>query len=415
MIFHQTRSAEIPRSSLPAGLQRTERLDPLTGLRGVAAYAVLTAHAIDTAFFYGRVPIFHSFAARLAYFGMSLFFVLSGFVIHYNYAESFAREGLPAAGYKFFVARFARLYPLYIISLCVSAPHVPVPNFADHPGVLAAFLTLSQSWFNVEMAMFPPDWSVSTEWFFYLAFIPLAALARRINRPVLALAIYCLAAMPAVFFLLRLFSEPLTALVQHWLFLNDKVSAGAWGWIIYFAPPIRLLEFIGGMLAAKAYLALRQRPLPSGALTAALILAPLWCVAVIFAGRLTHPPFQNILSNIIFAPALAPLMLCVCLSRGLLSQALSSRPLVFMGEISYSVYVWSFFVLTMLAASFQSTVFSPEAFFNSILKVTVDIGITTAFAYGSFLLIESPARRWLRMVLSRSEREGPIQKTSSRA
>jgi peptidoglycan/LPS O-acetylase OafA/YrhL len=50
------------------------RLDPLTGLRGVAAYTVLGAHAIDVAFSYGGIPIFHPFAARLAYLGMSLFF-----------------------------------------------------------------------------------------------------------------------------------------------------------------------------------------------------------------------------------------------------------------------------------------------------------------------------------------------------
>src|SRR5580704_4986338 len=81
------------------------RLEPLTGLRGVAACSVLIAHAFETSFNYGAAPIFHPFASRLAYFGMSLFFVLSGFVIEYNYADSFAVGRLPVAAYRFFVAR----------------------------------------------------------------------------------------------------------------------------------------------------------------------------------------------------------------------------------------------------------------------------------------------------------------------
>jgi peptidoglycan/LPS O-acetylase OafA/YrhL len=67
------------------------QLDPLTGLRGIAAYSVLTAHAMDSAFSFAGITIFFNFGTCLAYFGMSLFFVLSGFVIHYNYADSFGR------------------------------------------------------------------------------------------------------------------------------------------------------------------------------------------------------------------------------------------------------------------------------------------------------------------------------------
>jgi peptidoglycan/LPS O-acetylase OafA/YrhL len=48
---------------------------------------------------------------------MSLFFVLSGFVIQYNYADIFLKERLPSATFKFIVARFARLYPLYVLSI----------------------------------------------------------------------------------------------------------------------------------------------------------------------------------------------------------------------------------------------------------------------------------------------------------
>ena len=89
------------------------QLQCLTGLRGVAAYSVLMAHA--AAYAYPGAPIIPHYIHGLPYFGMSLFFVLSGFVIHYNYAGMFRTDGLAAGGKKFFIARFARLYPLYFV------------------------------------------------------------------------------------------------------------------------------------------------------------------------------------------------------------------------------------------------------------------------------------------------------------
>jgi peptidoglycan/LPS O-acetylase OafA/YrhL len=259
---------------------------------------------------------------------------------------------------------------------------------------------MTQSWWNVPLAVFPPCWSISTEWFFYFAFIPLAFVARRIARPAITLAIYCISAALAAHLLLHLFKEPLTAFVDRWLFIGNKVSTDAWSWIIYMGPPLRLLEFVAGMLAAKTYITMRTKPTPRW-VSVVLVLAPLWCAAVILAGSFWA--LSPIVSNFIFAPALAPLMVCVCLSAGRVNAALSSRPLLFMGEISYSVYLWSFFVITMLGSSFHSTTWSLEAGFNSVVKVVFIAGLTTVVAYGSFLLIEVPARRWLRTALGGSQ------------
>src|SRR5215204_4227907 len=85
------------------------QLQCLTGLRGVAAYSVLMAHA--AAYAYPGAPIIPHYIHGLPYFGMSLFFVLSGFVIHFNYAGMFRTDGLAAGGKKFFIARFAPALP----------------------------------------------------------------------------------------------------------------------------------------------------------------------------------------------------------------------------------------------------------------------------------------------------------------
>jgi peptidoglycan/LPS O-acetylase OafA/YrhL len=102
-----------------------ERLAPLTGLRGVTACAVLVAHALDVSFNYGHGDIFAPLPARMATFGMSLFFVLSGFVIQYSYAAMFAKRRVREALWQFFVARFARIYPLYIVTIFTELDYIP--------------------------------------------------------------------------------------------------------------------------------------------------------------------------------------------------------------------------------------------------------------------------------------------------
>lgn len=385
----------------PARALKRDQLDPLTGLRGIAAYSVLVAHAFHHAFLYGSGPaLFHDFASRLAYFGMSLFFVLSGFVIHYNYAGSFAQQPIGRATWQFFVARFARLYPLYAVAIFISLSHVPAPELSG--GVLVAYLTLTQMWINAPSAVFQPTWSISAEWFFYFAFPPLLYLVRGAKWPVTYLLVFCALALTAVLVLFNDFAAQLTAFVQRWIFVNDKVSMSAWGYIIYMGPLTRLLEFIAGMLAAEAYFVWKERRIPPAVLSAVLVISSLWCAAVIFIPSVTsQAPLHNVRSNFLYAPALAAFMVGVCLSAGLLNRWLSSRPLLFMGEISYSVYIWSFFAITLLAPSFRSTELSAEAVVNSIIKVLVAAGLTTVFAYGSYLLIEMPARRWLRAVLGK--------------
>ena len=120
----------------------------------------------------------------------------------------------------------------------------------------------------------------------------------------------------------------------------------------------------------------------------------------IIVGRVTaNPVLENILPMFIFAPVLAPLMLCLCRYESGLSRLLASRPVVFLGEISYSIYVWSFFVLTMTTSFYVSAGAWKLAYANSAVKILVIVGLTIVFAYGSYALIEAPSRRKIREIL----------------
>jgi hypothetical protein len=118
---------------------------------------------------------------NLADIGMTLFFVLSGFVIHYNYRRKVTEQGLVWA-------RFARLYPLFLFMLVLDVllgrklmvfVADNVDGFQDVLGSLPYYLLLVQSWFYVPFgdssliyvtgSNIALSWSISTEWFFYIS------------------------------------------------------------------------------------------------------------------------------------------------------------------------------------------------------------------------------------------------------
>jgi len=131
-------------------LEHRRQIPALTGLRFFAAFFILFAHACDwiAQFQNSHVNRYFSFVAM---YGMPLFFVLSGFVIHYNYRDLFLRAGFARAVCEFAAARFARLYPLYFCFLLLALGADDFVQKVSHlPRMAAAmlgyYLTLTQSW-----------------------------------------------------------------------------------------------------------------------------------------------------------------------------------------------------------------------------------------------------------------------------
>jgi peptidoglycan/LPS O-acetylase OafA/YrhL len=105
--------AKATRAELPA-------IRALTGLRWFAALWVVLFHFGPT--FQSVLPVWHVIAPISNYglFGVDTFFILSGFIITYNYLEKFPRFDL--SQYRHFLAlRLARIYPVYLFTLLVVA------------------------------------------------------------------------------------------------------------------------------------------------------------------------------------------------------------------------------------------------------------------------------------------------------
>ena len=211
---------------------------PLTGLRFVAAMLVVLHHY--------PVPGASGTAATMmqaGYFGVTLFFVLSGFVLAYTYAEALS-EAPRATLRRFAVARFARIYPVYLAILL----YLWIRSAFDGPVVLHALLL--QAWHpdaRVAFALNGPGWSISVEAFLYACF-PLLVIAfgrGGVFESGARMGVV-LAGVVAAMIALAVFFEVTGRNVAG----LEPGSAHRW---LYRSPVARLGDFVLGMLAAAYY------------------------------------------------------------------------------------------------------------------------------------------------------------------
>jgi len=165
-------------------------LKPLTSLRFFAAMWVVAFH------FWTNLASAMPSVVGKGYLGVELFFVLSGFILSHVYLER-CKEG--CFNYREFIwARLARIYPVHIaivagLALLIAALAAAGIQAGDKLLVwssLPAQLTLTQAWgLAPDGGWNHPSWSISAEWFAYLTFPGFAYLMTRLwQRPILAVA-----------------------------------------------------------------------------------------------------------------------------------------------------------------------------------------------------------------------------------
>lgn len=152
----------------PAILERRmPRLDALTGLRWWAAFAVFFFHMRVFAPLPGPI----STVFNQGYFGVTFFFVLSGFVLTWS-----LRPGVPLS--TFYWRRFARIWPAHIVALLFAIPvfytlgAIPEGSFLKplDVGVLLLSVLVIQGWWANPAILFsgnPAAWTLTVEFFFY--------------------------------------------------------------------------------------------------------------------------------------------------------------------------------------------------------------------------------------------------------
>lgn len=334
-----------PRARAPtrAVTHRRLHIPALTGLRFVAALAVLGFHRGQE--FLAAAPRPLRALAANGYVGVSLFFVLSGFILAYTYCERAGeRVGLRA----FYEARLARIYPVYLLGLLLALPFgvatgLAAPDWAARLHLALGFLAellLVQSWHpDSACGLNCPGWSLSVEVGFYLLFPFLTWLFFRSARVLRSTFVACnvLALLPPTLYLVL---RPDGALAV------GPATHTFWVAVVKYNPALHLGEFLLGIVTAALYVHLAAAAGPPGGLRRWLA-EPLLPAALLLA-LLASAPLEPYLlvHNGLLAPLFAWLIVALALAGADASRPASglvrllSHPvLVLLGEASYSLYI----------------------------------------------------------------------------
>ncbi|MFI2780872.1 acyltransferase family protein [Streptomyces sp. ALB3] len=312
------------------------RLPSLTGLRFVAALLVFAGHVL---WFTRLVPDEIGTALKLVFslagpYGVGFFFVLSGFVLTWT-----ARPQDTAR--SFWRRRLVKIGPTHLVTYALAA--LLVTSMARPTSTVdwLASLTLQQAWFpslHTSLAVNEVSWSLSCEFFFYLAFPALLPALRRVRVQWLWPAAAGVTALIAGAFLIARFLVPDQPRLS--LFSMTAPVSFEQVWFVYFFPPVRVLEFVLGILLARIVTAgmwPRIGLLPAFAAAAAGYLLAL-CEPYL-AGR-------SGLASVCTAPLIAAAAVADLHDR---PSVLRSPAMVFLGQISFTFYMVHLTVLMAAA------------------------------------------------------------------
>jgi len=250
------------------------------------------------------------------YIGVTFFFILSGFILSYTYAEKI-KSG--AVNYKqFLIARISRIYPLHIFTFLISIPLVIAGMFARNDfNFMPLFpnLILAQSFFSdatVYLSGNSPSWSLSNEMFFYLLF-PLFIFCKKY-----ILAVLCF------FTLIFHLYVPYSALS-----LEDKY------FYTYIFPPSRLADFLVGIILYRVFFYIDMNRCRFNV----NMMQCLSIILLIFFVSVKNFIDQYWRYDIYYVLPMAFIVFSFSFSGGALAKILSNRTLVALGEASFSLYL----------------------------------------------------------------------------
>lgn len=345
------------------------QLPTLTGLRGIAALAVLFYHIRTSMGSFA--PDYVIAMLSQGYLAVDLFFVLSGFVLWWTYGAAFRDQGR-AATLPFIVRRFARIFPLHLAvmlamigfaALLALTGRPPTPQYPI--AELPAHVLLVQNWgLSDRLAWNDPAWSISAEWAAYLLLGLCGTALTRLGTgpwrfPLLALAI--------------------AAALGTWFALTGRTSIGA---DIPATGLLRCLaEFGIGVLLCQWWSAYRDRR--TRVFTTAAGFSALG--AALIASGVSQPAA---------VPLLMAAIVIVALESSLLPRPLlGGRIAQWLGAISYALYLSHFFLWILFKLLFVA---DPAAV--SAPSIAAFVAATLLAAHLLHRHIELPGRRWCQRI-----------------
>lgn len=329
--------------------------------------------------------------------GMSIFFTLSGFVIALSYTAWDWKQHPAFSLTRLFFYRLARLYPAFLafaIVIWIRAPKLHDLSDPATASYVATHLLLWQTWWPMKFdgitangSAFHVSWSLSTECMLYLLF-GLGAIASAAIPSKLRIAAAAI-----------LVAAGLAALGAGW-WLREFVMPAGWNdtdwqyWLFNLSPYARAFEFALGVGAYHAF----RRPLrPDIARIASelggagLIAVPIAAAVGFFSGMF--------LFNVLIGSSTA-LVMIGARSGSFVNRVLSGRAIVYVGTISYSLYLFHFLMPNVISPGYFQT-FGPSIIPYYAMHFVASLALAIALATGIYHLVEVPGRRAIRAAADR--------------
>jgi peptidoglycan/LPS O-acetylase OafA/YrhL len=348
------------------------RIEGLTPLRGLAALWVALFHA-DVILF------FRQFGALLdrdrtgllsqGYLWVDFFFLLSGFIIAHVYGAKLAGPFSPETAWRYLAARFARVYPLHLVTLLLLIPLRVMASMwfpAMRDGSWDSFLAWRAIPSNllmthamnqhVYLSWNIVSWSIGAEWWTYVAAL---LLVWPIQRRAALLALIAGALLAGLVWLMP--ARTLDITFDYGFFRC-------------------LFEFTLGLALHQAYKAGwgPRGDLPLAALLIAIALS-----------------LHAKAADLVLVPLFALLILAAAFNQGRLGRLLATKPLQHLGEISYALYmthgVWFMIFWYGLPELRREGLWAPVGWGFALLF----LGLSLVSAHLAHTLFEKRARTWL--------------------
>jgi mycarose O-acyltransferase len=319
---------------LPKQFDTRSRLRSLTGMRFIAAVGVFLFHGILYGGFFASTHAQGALGSVVnvaGWAGVVFFFILSGFVLTWSVRP---RDTVPG----FWRRRVLKVFPNHLVTSIVAFVLLAVVAHTAFTGQNLLNIFLLQAWVPNLSVVFSGNvvsWSLSCELLFYLSFPLLYAGIRRIRPERLwAWAIGVMVAVGLVPTLAGVI-PPAKALASP--AVMPVIDVTMWQqWFVAFFPPVRMLEFVLGMILARIVATGRRVPLTRGG-----------AVGLAVAGYALTPLFPG--AYRIVATMVLPLGLLIAASGKADAENqktwLASRVMVYLGDISFAFYVCHWLIL----------------------------------------------------------------------
>lgn len=347
------------------------RIEQLTFTRFIAAILIVIFH-------YGKnVNLFYnqytSFIFNQANVGVSYFFVLSGFVMIIAYGNK-----KKINFFNYLKNRLARIYPVYLLAIIIILSLNLFKNINIYDLFLNIFML--QSWVPEKaLTLNFPGWSLSVELFFYVSF------------PILYNLFYSNKSLKKITLWIVVFW--LVSQIFYHLIINEKIQFFCYSIKdIKYYPLMHFNEFLVGNLAGLFFI----KKLKNKTKNYIFFIISTLIVLLFLLKNKIGLNYHNGILSVIFIP----LIILLSLSNDKLTRLISKKFFVFLGEISFGIYILQVPVWLIFSDYRMNKYFGLDKETNFTESFLIRTIILIIFSSLSYLFFEKPIRNKIKNYLN---------------